>query len=437
MLNSNRRPRTTTNREESVFPYTQHIFSVTTRKDMDGKVVSSESELPILTTAIMQIRDLCLPNGYSDSLRYDLLFPTTSNMEIRICEKVDGQWNFDHGTRQYISEASYAHVKQIVSDCVLNILSLFEQYYYTSTARATNGVVKNEEMTRFIRICGRSKLRYLRDICDLYLSFNSQSYMDIIGGLLMDNNFTVNSLIVLTGHQLLLTDKIRGNHTLIGATRRQGNDTKGEIHTKRGLSISYNKSFLLHIPRITRKEDAYTYENIELHDDSPNPTPGPSDAPSSVDQSSIPAVSEIRQHRFRTITGDQLHNEWCTKFNTICTANNFNEKIIALDFSVSSSFLDLLQILDTIAFKPLFLEINQNTYKIRCNDLVINKFTADEAFSSYDRVLLIRSVIIPLLALIEVDSPSPSDHIRAQILKATDIWDVVASIIDTVKNITG
>lgn len=248
MFNSQRKPKTTINREESAFPHTQHIFSVIARKDMDGKVVSSESELPILTNAIARIRELCLPAGHSDSLRYDLLFPTISNMEIRICEKVDGQWNFDHGTRQYISDAVYPQVKQIVSDCVLNILSLFEQYYYTSTARASGGVVKNEEMTRFIRICGRSKLKYLRDICDLYLSFNSQSYMDIIGGLLLDNNFAVNSLIVITGHQLLLTDKIRGNHTLVGATSRQGSDTKGEIHTKRGLSISYNKSFLLHIP---------------------------------------------------------------------------------------------------------------------------------------------------------------------------------------------
>lgn len=239
-------------------------------------------------------------------------------MEIRVCGKIDGQWDFDHGTRQYLSTSLYPQVKQIVTDCVLTLLSLFEQYFYTSIARSGNGGAKNEEMTRFIRICGRSKLKYLRDICDLYLSLNAQSYMDVIGGILLDNNFTVNSLIVITGHQLLLTDKIRGNHTLIGATRRQGSDTRGEIHTKRGLSISYNKSFLLHIPKLTRRDDVYTYEDIEVISDSLSPTPGPSSLTSSATSSPVPATRELNQHRFRTLAG----NYDTSKFEIVLSTNS-------------------------------------------------------------------------------------------------------------------
>lgn len=432
-----RKARTIVNREEIAFPFTQHTFSIVTRKDSEGKVVSSESELSMLTTAITQIRDLCLPATHVDASRYDLLLPTISHMEIRTCEKVDGQWNFDQGVRRHVDETVYRQVKQVVFDCMSGLLAMFEQYYNTSTARSNTGVVRNEEMTRFLRICGRSKLRYLRDICDIYIALNAQTYMDIVGGLLLDNNFTVNSLVVITGHQLLLTDKIRGNHTLVGATRKQGSDTKGEIHTKRGLSISYNKSFLIHIPRVTRREDVFTYETIELQDDSLGPMPGPSSSASLSAQPPLNAIPEIQQHRFRTIEGDRLHSSWCADFNTLCRENDLNEIIARLDSSVATSFLELLTTLNTAVFQPLLFRIKQNTYQTRCNDMIIDKFAADDAFQAYDRVELLRSVLIPLIALVEVEVLPVSEHIRSKILTATDIWDIVATIVDTVKNVTG
>lgn len=127
--------------------------------------------------------------------------------------------------------------------------TLLHDYFLNVRKKATLSSSGNQELSELLRRVNRTKVRYLEDMCHLYLAMGGQKYFDFVAYTTSIGAFTLESIFTFTEIYFETYPATSGAGLLREASRKVVGDgrsaIKGEIHLKNGLIISFSTQLRL------------------------------------------------------------------------------------------------------------------------------------------------------------------------------------------------
>lgn len=119
-------------------------------------------------------------------------------------------------------------------------------------------------------LAGGCKIKYIKELAELYIVMNRQTYFDIIGHFLLAGSYTFKTLYSIVSLQFThKKGQIRGHISLANASLRHVTNTKTEIHTSGGVTVCFGRSTTIYMPKLHKRTatDSSAFEAVIIHDD--------------------------------------------------------------------------------------------------------------------------------------------------------------------------
>lgn len=264
-----------TTKNDVYFPFTRTKIDVSTTRTADGVIQRSECSLAMITYMFdYATKFLVKYLDVKEDSRYKLRLSTPKNAQL-IETPVDGGGKLLFEKEKVVSVLKDNDVKQLM--CCLNrgfdeFSTLFYDYFLHVQKKATLSSTGNQELGELLRRVNRTKVRYLEDLCHLYLAMGGQKYFDFVAYTTSIGAYTLESVFSFTELYYGKSPSNAGADLLRDASRKVVGDgrsaIRGEIHLRNGLIISFSTQLRL----MTRSRSSHDGLNvsfipIELDDD--------------------------------------------------------------------------------------------------------------------------------------------------------------------------
>lgn len=174
--NQPRRARTIESVEEVLFPGTEEIILIKTRRELTGSITSCDAHFPFLDNSLQKIKNfgLSLITKNAD-YRYNLTFASISIAEIsQIGRNSDHTWNYDGAKKLYqLNPTQVGELKSYAIAGVNALTKLLSNFIEMNKQRQLPEGQKylvNDDVSKFLSSAGSAKIRGLRDLAHLYLA---------------------------------------------------------------------------------------------------------------------------------------------------------------------------------------------------------------------------------------------------------------------------
>lgn len=450
------RPKINSNVEHHKMPGTDTEVIVTTRRDqLTNVLVSQDCEIQIITNALENVKKHCLAKIRCDEeKRYNLVYNLQGEAEIHEIGKSNDNWDFDNAE---VIKLLTKEEKQPLCDFVVTawseLLNQMLSYFVTSDVRRTNSrVTSNEEFSRFTRVAGNCKIKYIKELAELYFVMDRQTYFDVIGHFLLAGSHTFNTLYSIVSLQFThLKGSIRGHISLPNASSRHITNTKTEFHTVGGVTIVFGRSTTIYMPRLRKRPvtDLSAFEPVVIHADAEveNPllltdhredendsTPAPRPPSPAVNVRSRTYERHIA-YRILNFDGSQRAIEFAQSFYDISVSAGLHDEIGTLNTTNDRDFIALLEMFESDPFTPLVNEMLPYLNNRLNQSKIVDKFKGDDAFSSPEKREHLGTRFFLLLGLVDTPENVLEDLIAYKISQSNEMSVIMSLVINAVQQI--
>lgn len=264
-----------TTKNDVYFPFTRTKIDISTTRATDGSIQRSECSLAMITSMFDYATELLVKHlDVKDNCRYKLRLSTPKSPEL-IETPVDGTGKLLFEKEKVVSMLKNDDIKQLMSrlNSGFNDFStLFHDYFLNVQKKITLSSTGNQELSELLRRVNRTRVRYLEDLCHLYLAMGGQKYFDFVAYTTSIGAYTLESIFSFMELCYGKSPSSSGADLLKDASRKVVGDGKsairGEIHLRNGLIISFSTQLRL----MTRSRSALdglnvSFVPIELEED--------------------------------------------------------------------------------------------------------------------------------------------------------------------------
>lgn len=394
------------------FPGSSEPVEFVTYKNQDGSFRNSEAIFNSLKVCSNTVNDLVLSLIEPDVNKfYNVRILSASNVVILEYDATrDNRPNFETEAITYtFNEEEISSFKDVIVNEITKFLELFADYYGNQqSARAVQTTVVNADLATFLRFGNGAKIRFLEEICSLYIALNGQTYFDVIGHIIMTGAYTYPALFSTTGLYHAANRKLIGKELLYGASRKtfssvEGGTAKGEIHTKQGLTILHLRQMRLR-QRRTPKVD--NYEPIHMIEDEEKVVKGhghtacTSPQPGSSKSHQEKAYERVKNYRILNMKGVERQNELQDKLVVLLSEPEVSGLLNKIKPTNLSSFTSIFQIFEMPIFESLIQELNDVINHDHDKEILKALYETD-TFCSAGKRIEAKKYMIPFLSLVE------------------------------------